>query len=216
MIELHILDKVHKLDNFRNEIQKSFADGVIKIQALLPVDDVDITIAHNPEGTIPEIGVGGYAPTANLIFISIDSEFKGLEDFLYAEVQSTLAHELHHCARSKEVGYGNTLWEAMISEGLAGHFDIEVNGGNPKPWDIAFTSQDDLLKMQAKASPHYKATTYNHSDWFFGKGDEGIVRWTGYTLGFHMVGEYLKSHPEMTAAKLYKTPAEDFWKVLFP
>ena len=49
---------------------------------------------------------------------------------------------MHHCARWGTVGYGETLLEAMISEGLAEHFDIEVNKTKPTMWATALDKKN--------------------------------------------------------------------------
>jgi uncharacterized protein YjaZ len=34
--------------------------------------------------------------------------------------------------------------------------------------------------------------TYNHVEWFYGGGS--IAHWAGYTLGYDIVGRYLRAH----------------------
>ena len=197
------------MDPFLKEISDSITDGLKKTQALLPVDDVDLVIEDNPDWAIPETGVGGQAPTAHIVIISINPLKDGIAKSLYKEITSTLTHELHHCARMKEIGYGKTLWEALVTEGLTAHFDLEVNKGQPKPWDIAL-KLEQIPELLKKAEEEYDNEKYNHSDWFFGREDRNIPRWTGYSLAHHIIGKYLKNNPGKTAAKLYKTPAIEF------
>ena len=35
-------------------------------------------------------------------------------------------------------------------------------------------------------------TDYNHDAWFFGSDNEGIHKWTGYTLGYHIAKKYIE------------------------
>ena len=39
-----------------------------------------------------------------------------------------VAHEVHHCLRMAGPGYGRVLGEALVSEGLAGHFTRRLLG----------------------------------------------------------------------------------------
>ena len=97
---------------------------------------------------------------------------------------SLLVHELHHCLRWRGPGTGQTLlFEALISEGLADHFAMELLGAK-HPWSNAFP-RDETAKFLALAQPEFDSTTYNHPRWFFG-GDHTLPWWTGYTLGFRL------------------------------
>lgn len=153
-------------------------------------------------------GVGGRAYTQYLVEIFIDPLQKDLNRTLPAELLGTLAHEIHHVARTATIGFGETLLEACVSDGLADHFQDEITGSGPRPWDIAL-DDESLVKMRNLAEKEFY-TEYDRKEWFFGSGPRDIPRWTGYSLGFHIVGEYLKKHPDQTAAKLYATPAQEF------
>ncbi len=189
-IHLNILKSGKRLAPYEAIIQGAFDEVIQRILKLIQLPDIDIVIADAPRGAIPETGVGGQAYTKNLVFISINPEFQNLKDSLANEVKSTLAHELHHCARMNTVGYGKNLLETLITEGLADHFDIEVNGGLPRPWSIAVQGEA-LERMNRLAASEYYNESYNHFAWFFGAKDLGIPRWTGYSLGFDLVGEHI-------------------------
>jgi uncharacterized protein YjaZ len=46
--------------------------------------------------------------------------------------------------------------------------------------------------------------------WMFGRsGDSPIPAWTGYTLGWTIVENYLKAHPDASASSLVFTSAEE-------
>lgn len=50
------------------------------------------------------------------------------------------------------------------------------------------------------------------TEWLFGDKKKGIPRWAGYTLGYYLIGEYLKTHPDQKPSTLYAAPAEEFIK----
>ncbi len=210
MIDIHVLNKSKRLNPLLDLINESLKTGLEKIQKVLPVDTIDIVVEDNPNAAIPETGVGGYAPTAHIVNICINPNFAGLKEKIKYEIESTLAHELHHCARESALGDPRrNLLEALVTDGLADHFDIEICGGEPRPWSIAV--KDEILgKLLEKARKEFNNNNYNHKVWFFGSEDEEIPRWAGYSLGFHIVQEYLKKHPYESAGSLYKTPAEEF------
>ena len=209
-VNIHILKAGSDLDQYEDLIRNEIENTIDKVSSFTDLPSIDIVVDNNADSTIPEIGVGGMAPNANLHYIHIDTSFAHTEESLAREIRSTTAHEVHHCIRSDSVGYGKTLLEAMVSEGLADHFDIELNGGDPKKWDVAL-DEDQIGSLLDKAKDDFYNEKYDHSKWFFG-GDE-IPRWTGYTLGFKLVRDYMESNNKK-ASELIHTPAEEFLNVL--
>jgi uncharacterized protein YjaZ len=207
-INLYILKASGRLKVLENQIESAF-DGVLRgIENKITLPHVDVVIDDDVNSVIPETGVGGFAPSANLLYIHINPDFKGIEQKIDFEIKSTLAHELHHCARWASCGYGKTLLEAIISEGLADHFDIEINNGPPKPWSVAVAGSE-LEKLKEKARSEFTNDNYDHSVWFFGSESKNIPRWTGYSLGFSLVGDYIKKSGKK-ASELVSERAESF------
>lgn len=209
-VNAHILLGKGCLIPHQDLIKKRFDELIPKVQKKLHLDNVDVVIYDNPEGAIPEIGIGGYAPNSHLIFVSLDPQFPDFQKTIDEELKRTIAHELHHILRWRGPGYGETLLEALITEGLADHFDMEINNiSNPEPWDVALNDQQ-IAEVEVKAWKEFGSKNYNHNEWFFGSKERDIPRWTGYTLGFKLVEDYLKKNPDKKPSQLYITPAEDF------
>src|SRR5262249_35144689 len=155
---------------------------------VLPITGVTITVRPDPKATIPRYGVGGRTPNAHAVNIALDPKFADWERVLTNHLPQTLAHELHHSARWRGPGYGSTLFEAMISEGLADRFAVELLGIPVTPWSNAFP-REQTPRFLALAQPEFDAKPYgpdDHALWFFGS-DASIPKWTGYTLGFRLV-----------------------------
>jgi uncharacterized protein YjaZ len=198
-IKLHILNESGRLAPYVGVIQQAYDEVIVKLKNKITLPNVDVVIADSPDGAIPETGVGGNAYTAHIIFISINPNFHNLDKTISNEIKGTLAHELHHCARMKTIGYGTSLLQALITEGLADHFDLEVNGTEPKPWSIAIQG-GKLEEIRKIAEKSFNDSTYNHFNWFFGSKDLGIPKWAGYSIGFDIVKNYL--------IKIGKKPSE--------
>ena len=184
---------------------------LIKISNKLPISDVDVAIYNNPRGIIPEVGIGGYAPNEHLVFVYLDSKFPNIKRVIREQLKRTLAHELHHCLRWRDPGYGKTLLESLVTEGLADHFDLEVNSGNPEPWCTAL-NVEEIVAFSKRAKIEYDNKNYDHRAWFFGSTEKGLPRWTGYALGFKLVENYLKINPAQKASELCAVKAEEFIK----
>ena len=168
---------------------------------------MDVVLHRNPSFVIPETGVCGYAPTANLVEISLDPNNKNFVSCFSMELAATLVHELHHCMRWRGPGYGKTLREAIITEGLAQNFEAEYRGAPPF---YAVSLRDDQLKeMRVKSQIDLDSQSYIHADWFFGSETRGIPRHTGYSLGYEIVAEHLRVH-KTSAVKLWAESAGVF------
>lgn len=204
---LVLLKNSGNLNQFIDQIETEFKNSIQKIEKIFPNQKIDIVVYDNPFGTIPEYGIGGYTPYHHLIFISLDPNFPNLKKTISEQFSRTLAHEIHHAVRTKYVGYGNNLLEALVSEGLADHFDLEINQKKSQLWNTAL-NEKQLIKFEKLATKEYFNKNYNHDNWFF--GSKNIPKWTGYTLGFELVKNFLQKHPDQKPSTLFSTQAEDF------
>jgi hypothetical protein len=172
---------------------------------------VTITVSADAKATIPGYGAGGYTPDAHTVNIALDPMYADWELLLTNHLPQTLAHELHHATRWRAPGYGSTLFEAMISEGLADRFAVELLGIPVTAWSDAFP-REQTARFMAQAQPKFDAKPYSredHARWFFGS-DGSLPNWTGYTLGYRLVENYIEQHPGTTAAALVAMPAHAF------
>lgn len=175
-------------------------------ESLFGVTDIQVFVEENPDSVIPETGVGGYTPDSHKVLVYIDSNSQSLQKNLETEVRRTVIHEYHHAVRNRAVDWKtDTLLGAIVTEGLADHFDLEVNGGEPRPWSIALTNEQ-LDSFRSFAKCEYESRKYDHAAWFFGSEEKGIPRWAGYSLGFKIVGDYL-SRTGKKASELVFAPS---------
>jgi uncharacterized protein YjaZ len=192
----------------KKTIEEKTIEGLQEINKRLPVDNLQIRIVDDANLVIPEIGMGGFNPNPNEVLISIDASYESIKTSLGVNFIPQLAHEIHHAKRRRSVGYGNTLFQAVVSEGLADHFSIEIAGINPPPWSLALQN-DDLPAWIETAGMSWDEPSYDHDAWFVGTDPE-IPRWAGYAIGFELVKNYLSQHPGALASTLWDEPATSF------
>ena len=198
-----------KLAKLEKTVKRIIDSEIEQVENLMRIPvDVDIVVDDDVSRVIPEVGVGGYSASPNLLYIHINPEFKGIAKTLNTALRSTLAHEMHHCVRWHFCGPEKTLLEAVVSEGLADHFDIEANGGEPKLWDISI-KPSRLSAIKKKIKPELNKREYDSALWFFGANEKNVPRWAGYSLGFYAVGEYMKTSGK-PASKLVGEDAKKF------
>jgi len=205
-----------KIDIEKSDIISKYLDNLTKVangafddaSKLIPIEDVTVFIRHEPKSVIPELGVGGYTPSSKEIYITVDAMNKDFTGFVIPNIYRTLLHEFHHNARWRGPGYGETLLEALVTEGLADCFELEVTGLKCQPWDEALSKKKtDLLLKESETEFD---TKYSHQDWFYGSEKRNIPRWAGYSLGFKIVDKYLRENPDKKPSNLYSADAEIF------
>jgi uncharacterized protein YjaZ len=183
-----------------------------QVLPLLPIRDrIVVAVGVDPARTIRETGIGARAWAADRIDVWIDPAHPWVDAAGEEELIAMLAHELHHCARWVRPGYGTTLGETLVSEGLACVFETGFRGGIVPFWARAL-KPDALREVEALARPRLEQRDYDHRAWFFGAPERGLPRHTGYTLGFEVVARHIRATGR-TAAQLVHVPASTFWSV---
>ena len=99
-------------------------------------------------------------------------------------------------------GYGTTLGEVLVTDGLADTFSAYAYPKTPPiPWDEALQpNQLRTLGAIARDDAAMTNTTEVFSRWFLGAGN--LPRGAGFTIGASWVRHFLTSHPQtdVTAA----------------
>jgi hypothetical protein len=172
-------------------------DSLLRIAA-----PVAVRVVVDPDAAIPEVGVGGFTnPVSGAVLISLSAEASvPVRESLTVWLPQAVAHELDHSKRILDgPGYGTTLGEAIVTEGLADNFSAYAYPATPPiPWTQAL--QPNELHRLAAIARDNAATTDTpevHGRWFFGASD--IPRWAGYTIGASWVRDFLTAHPQIDA-----------------
>lgn len=208
-ITLHFLDARARLTPLRAWISDALLQTHARASALLPLLPLDVVIQAGKE-VVPEKGLLGHASRPGLIELIVDPDHPLLLLNQNDSLQRMFAHELHHAARWDGPGYGATLGEALVSEGMAGHFAQELLGGDPEPWEtLDITGMAEHLAL---AGQSWGRSDYDHGLWFFGTGS--LPRWLGYSLGYQMVARFSEGHGGMRASAMHGLDAQCLRKIL--
>ena len=142
----------------------------------------------------------------------------------------TICHEYTHLVRNLLFPRGlaagrlvylktqepETLLDAMVAEGIADTFAMELNPAIRPPWVDALTPE---AMQQVWPKVHRRLAVSESSEIrrvLFGDNDR-IPIWTGYTIGYRMVKRYLELNPKtrpaglvgLTASTIYEAASED-------
>ena len=119
--QVHWLQAAGDLGSWRNGIMHEVEASRGHLAGLLPPPRLDILVQRIPGGGIPEIGLVGHAWRMSLFVLTVDPDNQRFEASLSdGTLRHQVAHEVHHCRRMAGPGYGRTLGETLVSEGLAG------------------------------------------------------------------------------------------------
>ncbi len=198
---IHLLDAAARLKAETAAESREIADQAAAGAAQdLSLGGVDVVICDYPGLALHETGVGGYCPGAHVVFVAIEpSRFA---DTWRQALRGTVVHELHHAKRWQGPGYGATLLDSLVSEGLATLYEIESTGVVPAYAQI----DEDLEELWQRASGLLEQTTL-HPQWFF--GGDSVPRWAGYALGTELARRYCSAH-SLSAGQAVAHRAQDF------
>ncbi|MDO9711672.1 DUF2268 domain-containing putative Zn-dependent protease [Paracraurococcus lichenis] len=212
---LHWLEAEGSLAPWRDRIEAEVAAAAEAVGRAVPRPRVDLVIQAVPGGGIPGLGIGSHAFRRGRIDLTFDPGSADLPRSLAGDLlRRMVAHEAHHCLRHAGPGYGRTLGEALVSEGLADHFAGELFGPPPLPWNAPFT-EAERGEVLARAEPLLRAPRYDHAAWFYADG-RSLPRWAGYRLGYLLVGAHLAAHPMARPSGLAGAPGRDLLDDAWP
>ena len=200
----------------KNEIEllkKVIKKHVSKAGSILKIPLVNITVYPNSNFTIPETGEGGYAASKDWFHVYIDAAKRknDLNRIIEKIIPGTIYHEMNHVARWQHTGFGSTLLEVMITEGLASVFAKEQWKSGKDPWS-GYSKKElnnllDIFKQRKKSND----ATYNHEEWFYGTGK--LPRWIGYKIGSYIIKAFREKCSTLSWEKIVKMSADEIIKL---
>ncbi|HCG8584520.1 TPA: hypothetical protein NJ534_005047 [Vibrio parahaemolyticus] len=152
--------------------------------------NIDVTISPFGHGDAPQSGIGGCCLSPYRVEVLLDTQRTDIKTVIKNELAAVLAHELHHLFRMRAGENGLTLGEVLIMEGLACHFERQVNGGiipslfeliKDRDWWPFYTEMKDKLT----------SLDYNFDAYFLGSDESRWPKYMGYWVGYNLVAEYL-------------------------
>ncbi|MBB1497000.1 DUF2268 domain-containing putative Zn-dependent protease [Paracoccus sp. MC1862] len=193
--QVHFLNARHALTGIMPEVRAAVAESVALATGHLDLPDFDLVVQAGDGGS--DWGVLGTARAPGVIELTLSPA-----RFAHDLTVRRMVRELHHLVRWERPGYGRSLGEVLVSEGLAGRFVARVLGGPPDPWD-ATTPPSGLAK---RAMTEWAWRDLDRGLWFEGRGN--IRKWAGYGLAHRLLAEHLSREPDLDPLDLIHAPAE--------
>jgi Predicted Zn-dependent protease (DUF2268) len=208
-------------DTTSKEIVIGICNVIPHVQELIPIDSATVNISVSTENILPVWGIG--ARTISEITDNHREETVEIyydphhPNFKTKNIIRTLVHEFHHVGRIRMPNFQLTLLECMVNEGLADHFMAEVLNCELTPFDTALTDEQirqNMIRVKPFLLIKFESWTQEFNNnyfvpWMFGRtGDDPIPHWTGYSIGWRIVENYLIAHPDARASSLVWTSPE--------
>jgi uncharacterized protein YjaZ len=212
MIHVHLLDASNRLQQHRDQLLEIGQQTVARVQEMMPIEQVNVVLCFNPLGVSAETGIGGFAPSNDTVFIYLNPNASSFAESLEHQFPAAIAHELHHAMRWNDPGYGQTLIEAFVSEGLAQAFELPFLGNESAVLSQLKEPQrlNELMEL-ARLEYHRDLSIYH--EWFGGYNARNIPRNAGYAIGFEIAKKYLEK-ANTTAGAAYAVTAKTVLEVL--
>lgn len=169
-----------------------------------PPETVDVSYGTGNE-LILQTGTAGVTSAATgTIHVAFGPTPQASTGKALQHLPRALAHETDHIVRASATGGGYilTLLDQIISEGISSVFDEAALPGPPNPWDQAISKTQECV-LWNKAQPLLGESDL-YDQWFFGGGD--VPHWTGFTIGYHIVSDYHRRHPQASWPALTAAP----------
>ncbi|MCP4185523.1 MAG: DUF2268 domain-containing protein [Hyphomicrobiales bacterium] len=158
--------------------------------------DIDVVVMNVPWNVIPRTGINGFCYDAHQIILWLDCSHHYLQANFESTVRATLAHELHHCARSLARGtsHSSTYGGSLVAEGLACCFEEEI--GENIPFYAIECTGEALQKFGDKAKQNVHKNREKlfggWRQWVFGiNNDPEFPYQCGYSTGYSLVRGWL-------------------------
>lgn len=194
-----------------SEIETQIEEAYARANQLLPSGSTTICVfAQDPVNTFIRDrmnGVGGLTAGAGKIWLQAYPEGNWEEWINY-----TLAHEFHHSVWTEQHYDENEpfhLIDYLVFEGRADAFARQLYPELTAPWTDALGAEEEIIQWET-IQKILKATSYQtQRDYMFGNQGRDIPLWTGYTIGFHIVQEFIETHPEVSVEEWTAMEAMD-------
>jgi len=173
------------LNKNKNEIKKIVEESLNKCEDFFD-DVIYIFIFPSSDNFIKEKmgGVNGFTPWKKTILIFINP----IENWKES-LKNIIIHEIVHTITRYYGANSYTLGESFIHEGIAENFKEDLLKKRAS-WTEAINKKESIRIFREIRQLLNKENDYKmHNELFFGIGK--YPNWTGYTIGYYLVKEYL-------------------------
>jgi len=207
-IKINILNASEEFNHVFGMLEAKAEHSVYEIGKYIELPKLDIVIHPTSEEYKTDRGIMGCVTTPHLIEILLDTDRDDLESIINNELTASIAHELHHVVRQCSGVEENSLFQILITEGLACHFETKFSR-NVTPIFLEQMKKYEWRDLFSKMQTNLQDTNIDYPIYFGGKDLAKFPKRAGYWVGFNLVSQYIDEHGGC-ASTLVDVPAEKF------
>ena len=142
-------------------------------------------------------GVTGYCIWKNVVYLDVFPNENWQENF-----KKTLLHEISHSISNYYNMFNLSLGEGLVFDGLAENF-VEKILGEPDKKLTNVLSKKEAIKIFNEIKIDLGEKDFDkYGELFYGTGKYPL--WTGYSIGYYLIKNYLKEQKEVNWKRLLR------------
>jgi len=195
------------------EIEKTILETIQKCNDKLPVPTKNFIFVHPYLTTEEDTVFEGVMAIA--VYSCVFHLFINLDEYSKKSIENTVAHELNHTiyySHHYEDFNNYTLLDEILLEGLAENFREQYFDSNVTKWAGAL-SKDEALDVLKKSQDILKSRDKRIIKEFLFDNYK-YKRWTGYSVGYWLVKEFIKNNPNLSWNEIMEIKPQKFLKVV--
>ncbi|OHA26280.1 MAG: hypothetical protein A3C06_02455 [Candidatus Taylorbacteria bacterium RIFCSPHIGHO2_02_FULL_46_13] len=190
------------------KIVRAIKEAVVQCSNKLPTETVHIFVFPTFSKFVKEkmFGTTGYTPWKDTILVFVNP----LNQYWERALTETIGHEYGHSV-SLRYNKCESLLDSIIFEGLAEHFREQAVGDERAPWTkVLGINQSRSLFLEMELGNLLQSTDKKvYRAVFF--GNEKYARWTGYSVGYHLVESFVTNNPNLKWQEIIKMRPKDIF-----
>lgn len=204
-VKISILNATGAFNDIYQQLEDEGCRAVRLIAELVSLAPVDITLSPSSADDAP-LGIAGFVISPCRIEIMLDSSRDDIVEVVKQDLAAVIAHEVHHLVRASSGIESKTLLQHIVAEGLACHFETQVNG-NTLPSLFDEIKHLDWWQLYQNMRPQLNSTEFSYPLYFGGEDEAKFPNRAAYWVGFNLVAHYINQYGGC-AVSLAAAPAE--------
>ena len=197
----------------KKEIEKTITETVGKCNKGLSIPTKNFIFIYPFLTTEDDKVFDGVIAVA--VYSCVFHVFVDLDAFSKKSIENTVAHELNHTIyyyHHYDDFNNYTLLDEILLEGLAENFREQFFDPEVTPWAGALERVEalDLLKKSIGILNSRDKTAIK--DFLFGNSE--YKKWTGYSVGYWLVKEFIEKNNNLSWDEIIKTDPSDFIDII--
>lgn len=209
--QVHLMNATRAFDGLADNVMSQCVEVLQQVQRLLILPAVDIAISSETNDADMPSGIVGTMFTQSRIEVFLNTEHANIETLINEELPRTIAHEIHHVVRAQSGCDDATLFDTLVTEGLACAFEALIMNDDKPAFFSAFyddAALTDWRTLLQQFNGDLDSTDFDYPLHFGGKDEQRYPNRAGYWVGYNLVQSHFMAHGGNAATHVAIYPSE--------